>query len=170
MKLVSLQVVLGIWFIATVLKQLNARWLSRIVRNDFGLVPSWTFFAPNPGRSDIRLVYRDRLPNGVSTQWQEACQKPLRNKWRFIWNPEKFKEKGVLDIALSLSRTVKSSDGKPAIAMLMWPYLVLLDRVLSEPRQTTGANRQFAILSTEGATAPRRMEALFLSGWHKFDA
>src|ERR1700733_2744664 len=159
MKVVALEFLFGLWFCATVLKQFSATLLSRIVRNDFGLIPSWTFFAPNPGRSDVRLVYRDRSIKGVPTEWLESCQKPFRSRLRFVWNPEKFKEKALVDLALLLSRTVKVCGDQPEMAMLMWPFLVLLDKSLSEPRSAGNADRQFAILASEGAVAPRRIEA-----------
>lgn len=47
----------------------------------FGLIPVWTFFAPNPGMTDYYLLYQDRLPAGSFDNWRrvELKQKALRD-------------------------------------------------------------------------------------------
>jgi hypothetical protein len=168
-RLFVLECIFASWFCATVVKQFSSAFLLQLLRHDLGLIPSWTFFAPNPGRSDVRLVYRDRSNDGISSPWQESCQKPIRTRWRILWNPEKVKEKALVDLTALLSQSQKQCREQPEMIMLMWPYLVLLDKSLSEPRSPGNSIRQFAILSTEGAEPPRSIEALFVSNWHEFD-
>ena len=57
--------ILGEWLLVSIPHQLGNRygaWVKRI--NLFALIPGWTFFAPTPGTSDYRFVFRDRVADG----------------------------------------------------------------------------------------------------------
>jgi hypothetical protein len=64
--------VLAAWWLISALNQIRAgawtlgirRWLPA------GVIPLWTFFAPNPARADSRLVWRDERA-GVWQEWRE---------------------------------------------------------------------------------------------------
>ena len=36
-----------------------------------GLLPTWTFFAPHSGRSDVLMFVRDMRPDGSVSPWRE---------------------------------------------------------------------------------------------------
>lgn len=163
----AVQVFLAVWLAATGIRQVNATWFINSVPNCLlDYLPLWTFFAPNPGRSDIRLLYRDRPDSESDGEWLECCRRPHPSPWRFLWNPHKLEEKAVIDLALLLCRMHMSLSVDRDIVMMTWPYLVLLSRAIAEPRNSKRGERQFSILATEGVTVPRTISVLFVSRWH----
>ena len=59
----------------------------------FSLIPSWTFFAPEPGVTDYHLLTRIKLKSGDFTPLvveSTANKKTINNA---IWNPKKRKQK-----------------------------------------------------------------------------
>jgi hypothetical protein len=157
----------GAWFAATCLRQLNNRWFIELIPSALlDYLPLWTFFAPNPGTTDIRLLYRDRDNYGHEGEWIECCRKAHTSKWRFFWNPDKLQDKAVIDLALLLCRIQLSLTGKTDFLMMTWPYLVLLSRTAAEPNELKLRDRQFSILATEGLTEPRSVKVLYISHWH----
>src|SRR3954470_12564692 len=90
---------LGGWFVVAVLNQFRFRWFDRVRRRDrLYLLPAWTFFAPNPGRSDYHLVYRDRRRDGSLTDWREVPLGAPRRPYSCVWNPRKRARKALSDI------------------------------------------------------------------------
>src|ERR1051326_1455357 len=90
----SVIAVLVIWFILSVLNQLKWKWFELIRQFDyFSLLPFWTFFAPNPGQTDYHLTFRDKLADGLMTEWKEIEIGAPRYWYCFIWNPEKRSKK-----------------------------------------------------------------------------
>jgi hypothetical protein len=161
------QVFLAVWLVATGIRQLNADWFVNSVPSCLlDYLPLWTFFAPNPGTADIRLLYRDRQDNSSNGEWIECCRRPHVSAWRFLWNPHKLEEKAVIDLALLLLRAEMSFKADPDVLMITWPYLVLLSRTISEPTRSRRGERQFSILATEGLTEPRAIRVHFVSRWH----
>lgn len=160
--------ILGIWFIATIAKQLNWRWCARLVSGRiFDLLPAWNFFAPNPGQADIRLVYRDRSESEFCTGWEEICLQAVENRWRFLWNPARLRLKALIDLGVLLCQLQEAEKDNPDMILFTSPYLALLDRAMAETRlDPSSRSRQFAILASRGASAPRSLERLFVSRWH----
>ena len=140
------------WLAASVIGQFPGRLNDRLRTADaFGLIPSWSFFAPNPARSDCHLVYRHILRGGVVTEWSEAFV--WRPTWaRWVWNPDRRVEKAISDASSHLSRR-KDLDG------VQWttPYLLLLNYVSGLPRSDDAMAVQYALLGSFGyniGTAP----------------
>lgn len=132
-------------------------------------LPLWTFFAPNPGQSDIRLLYRSRQAAGEAGAWLECGRQPAANPLKWVWNPQKLEEKAVIDLALLLCRQLRSMPGDavdPDTLILSWPYLALLAKTMSQPVAAGETERQFCLLATQGLVPPRSMQALYVSRWH----
>ena len=132
-------------------------------------LPLWTFFAPNPGPSDIRLLFHGREAAGRPGPWLECSREPTINAWRWVWNPQKLEEKSVIDLALLLCRQLRSVQdeaGDPDTIVLSWPYLVLLAKTMAQPATAGEAERQFCLLATQGLVPPRSMQVLYVSRWH----
>src|ERR1043165_8847499 len=97
-------VILGLWLLVSALHQLKYRgFVSVLKRHDhFALVPAWSFFAPNPGTTDLHLLYRDKLLDGNITLWRQVR---LHSSFeRCFWNPDKRLQKGIADMGNDLHR------------------------------------------------------------------
>src|SRR4051812_27831403 len=77
------------------------RWLK--ARDAFALIPAWTFFAPNPGTSDTRLLWRQQYGGGATSPWHEAFP-PRSSLVRGLWNPEKRIRKAITDVGPMVAR------------------------------------------------------------------
>lgn len=144
----ALGALLLLWLLASILGQfpnpLNP-WLR--ARDPFGLIPSWSFFAPNPARTDCHLVYRHVLDDQSVTAWTEAfVWQP--SPWRALWNPDRRVEKAISDASYPLAT-------RQNLTGVQWstPYLLLLNHVTALPRPATATTVQFALLGSFG-TAP----------------
>lgn len=161
--------ILTLWLTLSVIFQFhpsfNPSWFSAIVRHDlFGLLPRWTFFAPNPGTSDYHLLYRDQLEDGNLIGWVEIPMVEERKPFSFIWNPEKRSKKILLDVTMSLIEEKDRLKGKNAL-MLSLPYLILLNVVVHHGRKTCGTRcqRQFILVEKFCGSEPR---ILLISAFH----
>ena len=128
------------------------------------LLPNWKFFAPEPGTSDFRVVARTYL-NGDWSRWTEVFGIE-RSRLRCLWNPAKFEVKAVFDAVNHLLE--EYSSGEDTVA-LSWPYLVLLQDVVS--RTSPGTQKvQFAIIRSQGFIPNREISAAFVSSCHRVEA
>jgi hypothetical protein len=148
----AIVVAFALWLVATTVKQFRTPWALRVQRHDwFSVVPQWTFFAPNPGRSDLHVLFRDRLSDGSLSAWTEldvATARPLRSS---VWNPEKRRRKAVHDAIASLA-SLRPADVGPEI-MVTRAYLMLLGMVCSAEGASNAAFRQFVVVATDRTDA-----------------
>ena len=159
--------IFGLWFILTVLNQYRRGMLiGRIKRHDpFGLIPTWTFFAPRPGTTDHNVLYRDRLSDGSYSPWREVLP-PGTGMIRLLWNPAKRSRKAVGDSCQQVVRLIGRRIGKRLLTQV--PYLTLLNYVCQQPGAELAEARQFAIVRTYGYR-PKSPEILMISNLHQLD-
>ena len=158
--------VLALWFVLSLLAQFaSAPCITAIkVRDHFALIPSWTFFAPNPGVSDTELLYRDLLFDGQYGSWV-CVESPKPPPWRALWNPGKRQRKAIIDLSTMLIRLAVEEHHQRDI-ILSIPYLALLSFVSRQPRSPLAEQRQFMLARTFGS-ADLPPEILFVSGLHR---
>src|SRR3954468_7332015 len=91
-------VILGIWMFLSIVAQFRSISLINWINNKdpFSLLPSWTFFAPNPGVVDYQILYRDKISDGHFTKWKMIF---YRNNsiLHSILNPDKRRRKAIRD-------------------------------------------------------------------------
>lgn len=158
------------WFIACVINQFDWKWWSKARLLDcFAILPRWTFFAPKPGTSDIRVVYRDLFEPDGAGAWAELPTAPSRHALlRMFWNPEKLDNKAVYDLVQLLGTEAAGFESHPRAALVSLPYLQLLEPIMQLPRAAGAVARQFALVSTQGHVPPRETSVLMVSGPHPF--
>jgi hypothetical protein len=160
-------VVLAAWLVVSILSQFSFKWFERVRHRDvFGLLPLWTYFAPNPGQSDYHLVCRDKLADGRLSQWREVEINEPRKWYSLLWNPEKRGKKVLVDAVQVLAELVTTSGAQKSALMLSTPYLLALNVVSHLEREPGATHRQFAIVETFGFTPSSEMEVLLVSGFH----
>lgn len=155
----------AVWLVLSLIAQLPGRPAAWIRTWDpFGVIPSWSFFAPNPARTDPHLLYRHSLANGAVTGWTEAFV--WRPVWyRFLWNPDRRAEKAISDATSSLQRRTK-----PLGVRLSVPYLLLLEHVSRLPSPREAVAVQFALMGSWGPGASQEPFVRFVSDTHPLDA
>ncbi|MEA2633799.1 MAG: hypothetical protein QOH92_566 [Chloroflexota bacterium] len=146
--------ILGLWLLISIPYQMADKYWRRLKSaNTFGILPGWTFFAPNPGTSDYRLVFRDLTPRGM-TEWTEVEWCRSRKGLDALWHPGRQRTKLVVDCVNALIITVKELrrhdvdvEANPQGWLLSVPYMALLNIVNTMPRISPNARaRQFAII------------------------
>jgi hypothetical protein len=164
---VVITVVLGVWFLLSVLGQFDARVVSRIRSHDhFSLIPRWTFFAPRPGVTDYHLVYQTFL-NDQPGPWREEVLADPRTFVGALWNPQKRNRKALVDSVRAFVRMGRGLE-PDALWRLQYtiPYIAVLsyltDITASEPR----THLRFMILESDGYYAERAPRLLFRSTRH----
>jgi hypothetical protein len=119
---------------------------ARVVRRAdvLGLVPGWSFFAPNPGTVDYHLLARTRRPDGSTGPFTEIAPpvSPLR---RSIWNPGKRVRKAIFDCGQELVLLPVEELGAVEYTL---SYLALLSLVTSRTDCTGAASIQFLVLQS----------------------
>ena len=171
MSLFVLDLAFALWLAASAINQFDWKWWSKVRAFDaFALLPKWTFFAPLPGKDDLRVVYRDLFENGTPSSWSELQTTPRRGALiHMLWNPEKLDNKAVFDLSLMFAIEVAQFESFPKAAPVALSYIQLLDAVM-QPRRTYGTvARQFGVVATRGHRPPRKTEILMLSQAHPFD-
>src|SRR5580698_7748189 len=104
--------VLAIWFVLSISAQLSVSVLPRAIRlhkllkpaDPLGLIPRWTFFAPNPGIYDNHLLFRTGPTIDSLGDWREIeiiCRPVFGS---FIWNQRKRQRKAFTDNVFMLLR------------------------------------------------------------------
>ena len=139
------------WVLATVLAQRRDRLATAVRRLDpLGLVPAWTFFAPNPGTTDHMVLVRDRV-GGDWGPWRIAWREP-RYRARPIWRPGRRTSKLVTDsLAMWSERHRTAPDGAEASVA----FLLLAAIAERAPHAPGATNYQFAVIDVAEMHATR---------------
>ena len=156
------------WLLLTIGNQFQGR-ASRWVRSVdlFNIVPRWTFFAPQPGRTDIHLLYRGMSDAHGHGQWREAYPVTIRSWWTVIRNPEKRRRKAIVDLANRLVQTASDGEDDPGRITIGIPYLAFLNFVSGlDDGHTSLEMRQFALVASEGPQSTAAPRVLARSGPH----
>lgn len=175
MELLVTLIILGFlsaWFIISLVFQFSSKVKSKVAEHDvFGLIPSWSFFAPIPGTSDYRLVYRDYKQNETFSEWSEVSFYKKFSLLRVVWNPQKVEIKALSDVCQIFLKEVTSDFYKanPALLRVTTSYIALLSKVCNEPKPYDSRERQFAILTSTGFNEKRKVIPLFVSSPHELN-
>jgi hypothetical protein len=152
-----------VWLGASLL--VNVPRLTPLIRglDVLALVPEWKFFAPNPGRADYHLLFRDQFPDGTLTDWTEIALITPRSWWMIAWNPEKRGKKALFDVVSELAAYARDADLQIELSI---PYLTILNFVSLLARSAAPSYTQFVIMYAESGSGATEPHLLFLSGMH----
>lgn len=163
---------LSMWFIVSIAAQFSDRAGDHFPRSKhLGLIPLWTFFAPSPGVHDLHLLYRDKLRGGGV---RETCCVPTigrRCLRHALWNPEKFRNKILSDLAESLVTQyaqIVEERRDVRIIMLSTAYLVMANLAMKMPQPPDVTARQFILARDKTFEPHPAREIVFLSEFHRF--
>lgn len=178
---------LGAWVVLTVLNQFERgrRWIQPLLRLDvLALIPSWTFFAPEPGRTDTHIVYRDIYDTGVAGCWRILV---LRSRPGLLGlsHGERRVAKGVVDLqAELLDASGLPQPGTPAASasseaplqpaskrvMFSNAYLAILNLVSREEHDRFAVGTQFGLAISDRPDLELQARLVFISAIHSLRA
>jgi hypothetical protein len=143
------------------------RWAQWLKTHDAcAYIPAWTFFAPNPGVNDTRILWREQLLGGVVGPWHEMVP-PRSGLRRAVWNPSKRARKGVTDCGSLIVRTIARDEGS-RLPMVDLPYLMIVQHMAGLAGSPLGLARQFTVVDTQGADEDDgSFRVRFVSHWHR---
>jgi hypothetical protein len=162
--------VLASWFVLSCLNQVRrGAWVPGLVRrlDIFRFLPIWTFFAPNPGSTDVRIFFRDHSGHGVGP-WRLADRDDdVVRAVRALWNPRKRVRKAISDAVAALESARRR--GTPVSHLVVdASYLLLLFHVNDQPDDFATTARQFAISRNVGRDA-RTNSVILVSPRHAWE-
>lgn len=158
------------WFFVTVIKHIPMKYMPGFWRSIAyspaysRFIPTWNFFAPNPGKHTFHLLYRDQSKDMRMSEWHEVRGEAQTEWLRAIWNPSKAFNKATLDIVVELAQVVVNSRDHPAMVKISIPYITVLTYVSSIPRMTEQLATQFMLVQSSPATG---YDMLFISDIHQ---
>jgi hypothetical protein len=167
-RLIVLAALLVLWWIVSAGNQVRSgAWMWRIRRHvPLGLIPLWTFFAPNPARADPRVVWREEFDGA----WEGVRELHFgfgAMGIRWLFNPQLILNKSISDLVRSLLTLDSDDEGR---SLLLSPaYITLLRMVMQQPRRPGCSGIQFAVVRTSGGGATRQTETVFLSEVHSME-
>ena len=172
MKLIEAIVVfvLASWLLATIGYQIFGARLRGFTRrwDIFRWLPAYDLFSGTP--RDLRLYYRDLLPGGELTAWQEValCSS---HKWSHaLWHPRGRTLEAIGSVVDDLARIMEQvsyQEGRKPVTQ-RFVYLSLLRIVLRPPHAAEATGRQFKIEQTECAPASKA-RTILCSGFHPYE-
>lgn len=141
-----ISMIFGVWFVATGIAQFKNPVGDFLRRYDYlHLIPRWTFFAPNPETNNYYLLYRNVIPEGTYTDFQEVILHQPR-VWRAFWNPSRRASKVLLDCIHTLVILQTQANSSLSLQRTV-PYLLLVNYVQNLQHRRDAHAAQFAICS-----------------------
>ncbi|EXU61864.1 hypothetical protein Z951_44765 [Streptomyces sp. PRh5] len=140
---------LAVWLVNTAAGQLpDQRFDHLLARGPLRLfrAPNWRFFGPNPGVSDMHLLYRD-ITGDTAAPWKEIEAVPDRPWYGLVWNAGNRAPKVVFDaLGVILKAANESSADLPHIVCS--PGYRLMQRYLTTqiPHESGADHTQFMML------------------------
>jgi hypothetical protein len=156
------------WIVITIIGQFQQNRLVQLLKryDFFALIPTWTFFAPNPAVQDFSLLFRDKDVSGQLTAWKVFVYRIPPPGIRGIWNPAKRRSKAINDMA-TVWLLIRDTNPQSHEYVLSIPYLCLLHQILVAPREDSVVATQMAVASVFSHQKERPAEILVVSAFHK---
>ncbi|MEH6305781.1 hypothetical protein RYH73_09005 [Olivibacter sp. CPCC 100613] len=161
------------WFICTLICQFRSSKLSTFIKSHldcFGLVPLWTFFAPNPGKKDYHILFRDKNGDEIISEWEELEITEERSAFSWLWNPEKRDKKILSDVVQNLVSHLpyyRNENQSTNLIMFSMPYIIILNVLSHYHRRTNFSYRQFMLAESSGYLNETGPSVILLSVFHK---
>ncbi|MGW3951220.1 hypothetical protein ACWEKM_09820 [Streptomyces sp. NPDC004752] len=140
---------LAAWLVSTAAGQLPDHRFDRLVeRGPLRLLraPNWRFFGPNPGVSDVHLLYRD-ITDGTAAPWREIEVISDRPWYALAWNAQNRAPKVLFD-ALQVIMKVANDSSEDMGLIVSSPGYWILQRYLTTqiPHVPDADHTQFMLL------------------------
>jgi hypothetical protein len=160
------------WFVLSVFFQFR-KLSAKMSRYDpLGLLPRWTFFAPNPGIYDYHIVYRaiageDTKVNEsfTATSWQNIQIFRASSAIPFLWNPERRVSKTVSDATNSIIGVLRQSTKGQDLVCYTPAYFLITH--LAQRATALGTKIEWAIVRSHGFRGDRVISPVFVSNVHE---
>lgn len=166
---VILYLFFAVWFLATAITQFKEKKLAQKIKSldYFGMIPLWTFFAPNPGVNDYHLLFREEDGEKRHSEWKEIEINENRKISTCIWNPSKRGKKVLSDVIQNIIPLIGKYKDKPQTIIFSLPYMLILGAVMREQcLLDSSGSKQFVLTATNGYGSNADPSLILLSEFH----
>lgn len=158
---------LAVWLVNTAAGQLpDQRFDHLLEKGPLRLLraPNWRFFGPNPGVSDMHLLYRD-IVDGAATPWSEIEAIRERPWYSLFWNAGNRVPKVVFDALQIIVKAAHESGSEMPNLVASSGYRLIRRYLTTCVAHEPGAQHtQFMMLQGHPETAERyRVQPMFAS-------
>jgi hypothetical protein len=154
--------ILTSYFMISIMKYLpfSQKWIDSI--DKLTLVPTWTFFAPEPNGSDFYLFFMV-FSNDFESPWRLTEFGKQRAWYSFIWNPNRRHRKAFFDLCQLLLAEPGETREETLFAV---PYLLILNHVNYLCGTELGELVQFTIAKKVPSQSDK-LSQIFISNTHQ---
>jgi hypothetical protein len=158
------------WFVLSIFFQVPRFSPKMSFYDPLGLLPKWTFFAPNPGIHDYHIVSRtiEDSANGdeVSDDRPWEVVRPLRDTPTvpFFWNPDRRVNKTLSDATNSILAVLRRSEHGEKVVPYTPAYFLITH--LAQRNAAPGTKIEWAIVRSHGFHGDRALSPVFVSNVH----
>lgn len=166
----------GIWFLLSFFNQfppkIKKHFFKHFVTYDiFSLIPTWTFFAPNPKQSDTILLYRDLFVTSISSEmskWATAHTTYSKKWWHTFFNPRRRIEKALVDFEQGIIEIDLREENKKEDAIVFSPHYLALLGIVEKipPLKEISQKRQFCLIEIYPPISAVSNKIIFQSRFH----
>ncbi|MFB4420685.1 hypothetical protein C5F59_006275 [Streptomyces sp. QL37] len=155
------------WLVGTAANQLPDRRFDHLVTRGplrFLRGPNWRFFGPNPGMSDVHLLYRD-ITGGTAAPWKEAEVTADRPWYGLAWNAGNRAPKVLFDTLQVIITAANASSGNMGRMVSSPGYRILQGYLATRiPHEPEADHTQFMLLQAHPEReGPHAVDPLFAS-------
>lgn len=156
-----------IWVTLTLIYQFNVKLVERLKIGHFSfLIPSWSFFAPNPGTKDDYLILIDRVLFDKSVLLPKQ-----RGSVVFFWHPDKFEQKILTDSIQLFAHAMEDlKTNKLEILQFSTPYLVILRMATWYAAKMNIEEFNFIVAQKQILNESSELEVTFVSKPHRCES
>jgi len=159
-------ILLLIWWVLSLISQLNIKVRTFFGKNIFHLVPNFRFFAPVPIRKDYYLEYRLIKPSLRTTKWTRIEFFRERTLLSIIWYPEKRWRKTYNTYSKRIIRLLSSSNPKAAVKSISYLHLLTFLQNINSVSVKDSKGLQFRIVSKQAFGEKTNPRLILISDWH----
>jgi hypothetical protein len=160
----------GAWFVMSIFFQVPRYSLKMSRYDPLGLLPKWTFFAPNPGIHDYHIVRRIAAnafesseapaPHEVAS-WQNIRPLGDTQSIPFLWNPDRRIKKTLSDATNSIISVLRRSKNGGDFVPYTPAYFLITH--LAQRDAVPGTRVEWAIVRSHGFVGDRAVSPVFVS-------
>jgi hypothetical protein len=159
--------VYAIWFLASVAGQIPAVAGLKKRVNILGVIPNWFLFTGGLVTRDCCLYHRSKNGQGIYTNWQRLSFTSPRPALSFLWHPQRFAGKSMLDLCAQLvSLRLLHRDSRHVIPPSI-PYQTVLRLLRHQFYAADDCEFQFCFMLERDGAPFGRNPVLFLSDLHR---
>ena len=160
----------AILLVATLLQQSANPQYSRFRAADFlGLLPMWSFFAPNPARHDMYILWRLIDAGGLPAEWRELTNGSSGKWYQMLFYPGRRHSKIIFDLVQDLQRSLATGHEGTVTSDRAYIAIKNFARRQAQRSRQDHVGFQLCAIKDAGFDQAEQPEVMFLSKHYLID-